>query len=355
MGNSGSNRLSTRTNRATGDTMKGQTNLFVATGSGVFRANRNASSVDVRLLGLDDKSRIRWLLVDVDDPRRLYAATEGAGVWRSDDAGESWSEKNDGLLYKQAYSLAQHPTTKELYVGTEPAAIFKSINSGDSWSELDSLRGMHDRKEWTFPGPPYIPHVRGMSLCRSDSDIIFGAVEEGWLIRSLDGGATWDNIREGPDFDSHTVTVIPNNPRIVVSTSGDGIYRSDDGGNSFDDVSDGISNRYLTHIAVHPSRPDVLFTAGAEVSPPKWGRPGGPGAEFYRSDDTGKSWRRLDGDLPARLEAAPRSVAGDPTDPDTLFVGLNDGDIWMSADGGEGFMKIFEGLPPVLGICASRH
>lgn len=330
--------------------MDGKRTIYIATGEGVICAVHDGAAAHVEHRGLEGKGLVRWLAVDRDDPARLYAATDGDGVWRSDDGGRNWSEKNDGLLYKHTFCLAQHPETRDLYVGTEPAAIFRSSDGGDRWTQLDGLRRMPNREDWTFPGPPFIPHVKCLSLCDADPDTIFGAVEEGWLIRSTDGGATWENIREGTEFDSHTVTIMPNDPRIVVSTSGKGVYRSDDGGKTFADASDGINYRYLTHVAVHPSRPDVLFTAGAEVSPPHWARPGGAGCEIYRSEDAGKSWQRLEGGLADRLEAAPRAVALDPADPDTVLVGLHDGDVWMTSDGGESFGKILEGLPPVLGI-----
>ena len=335
--------------------MGGGTSLYVATGRGVFLTQSNGAAGEAHALGLEDKGGVRWILADCDDPARVWAATERGGVWRSEDGGRSWAEKNEGLVYKHAYSLAQHPLTGALYVGTEPACIFRSDDRGDHWTELETLRKLPTRKDWTFPGPPYVPHVRGLGLCRSDPDVIFGAVEEGWLIRSTDGGASWDNLKDGTDFDSHTVTVLPDNPMAVVTTSGDGLFRSEDGGESFADVNAGIANRYLTHVAVHPDRPAVLYTAGAEVPPPHWSRAGGPGAAFYRSEDAGRSWHRLTGGLPDRLEAAPRAVAGDRDDPEAIYVGLHDGDIWASADGGEGFVRIASGLPPVLGIAAAAR
>lgn len=327
--------------------MSDKTDLYIATANGVLGVRGN----EARKLGLEGKGRVRWLLVDRAEPDRLYAATDGDGVWRSDDGGRSWSEKNTGLVNKQAFCLAQHPASGDLYVGTEPAAVFRSSDGGETWAELDSLRRMPERVDWTFPVPPYIPHVKCLGLCAADPDLIFGAVEEGWLIRSADGGASWDNIQDGIEFDSHTVTVLPDDPDVVVSTSGKGAYRSTDGGRTFARSDDGIAYRYLTHVAVHPDRPRTLFTAGTEVPPPRWSRAGGPGAEFYRSDDAGATWRRLNGGLPERIAAAPRAVAVHPDDADTVFIGLDDGEIWMSADGGAGFQRLVEGLPPVLGIC----
>ena len=323
--------------------------LMLATGNGVFLAEHNGGEYEPRPLGLEGRGIVRWIVADPSDPGRAWAATERAGVWRTDDGGGSWAEKNEGLVYKHCLSLALHPATGDLYVGTEPACIFRSTDGGESWVELETLRRLGTRKDWTFPGPPYVAHVRGIGLSASDPDVVFGAVEEGWLVRSSDGGESWVNIKEGTEFDSHTVTVLPDGG-TVVSASGHGLYRSTDGGETFAQSDAGIVHPYLINVAVHPDRPDVLFTAGAEVPPPGWRRPEGAGAGFYRSEDGGESWTRLTGGLPERIGPAPRSIAVDPASPETVFVGLNDGALWASRDGGEGFSRIASGLPPIVGI-----
>ena len=324
--------------------------LMLATGDGVFLAEGDGDAYEARKLGEDEKGVVRCILADPDDPARVWAATERAGVWRSDDGGRSWAEKNRGLVYKHTLSLARHPETGDLYAGTEPACIFRSTDGGESWQELESLRRLQTRRDWTFPGPPFVAHVRGIGLSASDPEIIFGAVEEGWLVRSTDGGESWVNIVEGTEFDSHTVTVLPDGGKTVVSASGHGLYRSADGGETFARSDAGIAHPYLIGVAVHPDRPHALFTAGAEVPPPGWRRPEGAGAGFYRSADGGEGWARLTGGLPERIGPAPRSIAVDPAAPDRVFVGLNDGGIWASEDGGEAFSPVLAGLPPVLGI-----
>ena len=324
--------------------------LFLATNNGVFRAEWDGDAAEAQPVGLEGKGVVRWILADPEDPDRVWAATERAGVWRTDDGGRSWAEKNEGLVYKHALSLARHAETGALFVGTEPACIFKSTDLGETWVELESLRKLRTREDWTFPNPPYVAHVRGIGLSTTDPDLIFGAVEEGWLVRSNDGGETWVNIIEGTEFDSHTVTVLPDGGGTIISASGKGLYRSADGGESFARCDGGIEHPYLVNVAVHPDRPDILYTAGAGSPPPGWGQPGGPGAGFYRSEDAGLNWRRMTGGLPERIGPAPRSIAVDPAEAKTVFIGLNDGEIWASRDGGDGFQRILSGLPPVLGI-----
>jgi photosystem II stability/assembly factor-like uncharacterized protein len=169
-------------------------------------------------------------------------------------------------------------------------------------------------------------------------------------VRSADGGATWANLRAGTEFDSHTVYAMPDNEKILVSTSGKGVYRSEDGGEHFTPANEGLSSRYLAQIAVHPDVPQILFTAGAEVPPPKWRRPEGCRSEIYRSENQGRSWQALKGGLPNDMRAAPRIVAGDRFAPGWVMVGMQDGELWLSRDFGESFQRIASGLPALFGL-----
>jgi len=180
--------------------------------------------------------------------------------------------------------------------------------------------------------------------------LIFGAVEEGWVIRSQDGGTSWQNIKDGVEFDAHSVAVMPDNPEVVIATSGQGVYKSTNGGDTFVNSSQGLDRCYMAQLVCHSARPKVLFTAAASVPPPFWRRPEGAESAFYRSENQGQSWERLSGGLPNHFKAAPRATAGDPKEPNAFFVGMNDGTIWSSADGGESFCQIVGGLPSVLSI-----
>ena len=322
--------------------------LYIGTNEGVYCAEPNGGDdYSVRSLGLQGQGMIRCpVLVDKDDPRLLYTGTTKGGMFRSEDGGERWTEINQGITYKEVWSTAQNPTTGEIVVGTGPASVFKSTNRGESWSDCEHLRSLPETKEWTFPNPPHVAHVKGLDISGSR---IMGAVEEGWLVRSADNGQTWQDILSGTNFDSHYVLTMPDNPDIVISTSGGGIYRSEDGGVTFGDWMQGLNARYMAQITVHPSRPNVLFTAAAEVPPPGWRRPEGANAGFFRSENQGKSWDRLSGGLPY-FKAAPRAVAGDPDDPNAFFVGMTDGTVWMTEDGGESFTQIISGLGQVLSL-----
>jgi photosystem II stability/assembly factor-like uncharacterized protein len=325
--------------------------LYIGAADGLYRGEWKGNGYGARLLGLQGKGALRSpVVLDRDDGRRIYAGTAKAGVCRSDDGGQSWHEINNGIIYKEAWSILQHPKSGALFVGTGPSSVFKSVDGGDTWIDCEYLRTLPETKDWTFPNPPHISHVKGLSLHADNPDVVFAAIEEGWLVRSKDGGKTWQNIREGTEFDSHSVAIMPNNPAVVISTSGKGIFKSTDGGDHFAPANQGLDCRYLAQLVVHPKRPQVLFTAAAAVPPPFWRRPEGAASAFYRSENQGASWQKLSGGLPEHLKAAPRATAGDPEDPNMVFVGMSDGAIWMSEDGGESFRQILADLPQVMSI-----
>lgn len=217
--------------------------LYLGTGNGLFQATPNGGGYQARPLGLQGKGPVKYPVVDVEDPRRLYAGTSTDGMWRSEDGGQM----------------------------------------------------------------------------------------------------------------SHTVTTMPDNPQVVIATSGGGFFRSENGGASFEPSDEGLSHRYMAHVAVNPKRPNVLYTAAAEVPPPFWRRPTGANAAFFRSENQGKNWRKLSGGLPKLMLPAPRAVAGDAEDPDAMFVGMMDGSVWMSEDGGESFRQIVTGLPMVGNITVAHR
>lgn len=325
--------------------------VYIGTDNGLFALDINGSVGEPRVLGFQGRGSIRHPVArDNDDPQVLYVGTNKVGMQRSRDGGATWQEINDGIIYKEIWSLVQHPATGDLYAGTGPTSVFKSTDRGDTWQDCETLKQLEDSKEWTFPNRPHVSHVKWLTASPDEPDVVLGAIEEGWIVRSQDGGTTWQTCREGMEFDAHSVSVMPDDPKTVLATSGKGVFRSTDRGDTFVEANDGLAHRYLAQIVVHPSRPNLLFTAGAEVPPPFWRRPEGANSGVYRSEDQGKSWTHIVNGLPDYIKAAPRTTAGDPSDPDTLLVGFTDGSLWLSRDGGESFTQAAGGLPPIGGL-----
>lgn len=322
--------------------------IYVGTFDGLYLAEPRGDRYEARSLGLEGKGALRYpVVIDKDDSRRVYAGTNRGGMFRSEDGGSTWREINDGIVYKEIWSLVQHPKSGELIAGTGPVSIFKSADRGDTWTEMEQVKTLPSTKEWTFPQPPHIAHVKGLDVCADDPSRIYGSIEEGWAVRSRDGGATWEQLQNGVHFDLHYIYVMPDEPSTLVATSGRGVFRSFDEGDSWAESSEGLACKYLAQLVLHPARPRVFFTAAAAVPPPFWRRPEGADAGFFRSEDRGATWRKLAGGVPEHFKPAPRATAGDPHDPDTFLVGMTDGCAWMTENGGESFRQILEGLPPI--------
>src|SRR5262245_17263655 len=116
--------------------------LYVSTDAGLFQARSNGSAYEAQSLAFDRYAPMRWpVVVDRDNPRRLYAGTSKSGMFRSDDAGQAWREINQGIIYKEIWSLTQHPRTGELYVGTGTGLGVQKPGPG---GKLDRLRTVPD-------------------------------------------------------------------------------------------------------------------------------------------------------------------------------------------------------------------
>lgn len=318
--------------------------LYVGTDHALYRARPGEDgrwrAEGLALAGLGG---VRGLLIDPDQPRRWWACTAESGVLVTHDDGITWRESNRGIDRPSGRCLARHPVSGELWYGAEPASLFRSGDAGESWSACADAAEAADGPRWDVGPPAGEPRVAHVSL--GAGGLMLAAVEDGWLLRSEDGGATWSRVRDGLDRDCHGTAVLPGKPRAVLASTGTGVYRSEDGGRTFALSSDGLRHRYATAVVVHRDRPGVAFVAASECGPTaSAGRPEGAEGACYRSDDGGRTWRRLTGGLPALMRPAPTCVAGDPGDPESFYVGTNDGSVWLSEDGGDSFDIAVEGI-----------
>jgi photosystem II stability/assembly factor-like uncharacterized protein len=292
----------------------------------------------------------------VDDPRRLYAGSTRAGFFVSEDQGESWREMNRGMRYKDVWSIAQHPQTKTLWAGTCPTDVFRSDDHGETWRECESLQMLRTTQGWTGPVPPHVSRMKSLAIDPHDPAAVYGAIEEGWAVRSLDGGASWEQLAEGMDHDGHWITVMPDDSNVVIATGGKGVFRSTDRGATFTKAK-GFDEYHYTpaYVVVRPSRPHELLTAATAIGPGGWNKPEAPGLAFARSEDQGETWRILEHAVDADFHPVPRGLVGDPDDPEVCFAGMTDGSVWMSRHGGERFERILGGLPPISSLAIARR
>jgi hypothetical protein len=150
-----------------------------------------------------------------------------------------------------------------LYAGTEPSRFFQSDDGGETWLEHRTLTALPSSREWSFPPRPHTHHVRWIESDPVVPRRVFVAVEAGALVRTLDGGTTWeDRVPDGP-FDTHTMATHPAAPDHLYSAAGDGYFESHDAGATWRRDVRGLSHRYLVGIAVDPGDPSTVLISSS--------------------------------------------------------------------------------------------
>jgi photosystem II stability/assembly factor-like uncharacterized protein len=171
----------------------------------------------------------------------VVLAGSRAGVQRSDDQGQAWEPRNEGLSQPYVRWLAYHPEISDFELaGTEPAGLYISRDGGATWRGAPEVPRLRDQHGWFLPYSPEAGCVRGFAF---HGQRIYAAVEVGGLLRSDDAGQTWQLVpgSDGnPDLDGppepfiypdvHSIHVHPSSPDDLLAPTGGGFYTSADGG-----------------------------------------------------------------------------------------------------------------------------
>ena len=331
--------------------------LLVGTAEGIFSCERRHGSwsPQERLL---PGEHISSLLYE-SRSRTLFAGTYGEALYASKDLGRNWERRDQGIGNREIYTLAVREVggRPRLYAGTQPAHLFYSDDLGQSWSELSGLRRVPGVEKWTFPGPPHQAHVKSLAFDPRCSDIIYAAVEVGGFLKSSDGGRSWKTA-SGLNPDAHRVLVPFSDPGTVYlvmpTTNGAptdiaGVCASRDGGESWVSLTPrDFRIGYVDPLLVHPRNGSVIFTAGAKTGPGTWRKTRTADARIARSRDGGRSWEILNKGLPGHIRGNIEALAMDVWNGGfALFAGTTDGEVFYSADEGESWQKIIQGIGPV--------
>ena len=150
----------------------------------------------------------------------LFGGTYSGEIYASADRGQTWERRDNGIDDKEIYSLATQVVDGKprLYAGTQPAHLFYSDDLGKSWTELPGLRQVPGVEKWTFPGPPHLAHAKSITFHPKDPNIIHVAVEVGGFLKSTDGGKTWSTI-DNINPDAHRVLIPTNDPSKLYGTA----------------------------------------------------------------------------------------------------------------------------------------
>jgi len=343
------------------------------------------------------------------DPDRIYASQTsgwfGQIIQRSDDGGKTWhqpgtpageeakspegfpmgesnkfvyntsAESGKPLTTHQWYDGTQHPwefkrvwhlepslsDPETVYAGVEDAALFRSTDGGKNWHELASLRG-HGT------GPQWSPGAGGMGLHTilidpKNPNRIFIAISSAGTFRTDDGGKTWKAINRGlrsqyiPDPDAevghcvHRIALHASRPNVLFMQKHWDVMRSDDGGDSWHEVSGNLPSDFGFPIEVHAHEPETVYvvpiTSDSLHYPPE-GK-----LRVYRSRSGGNDWEPLTGGLPQEncyVNVLRDATCVDSLDPCGVYFGTTGGQVYASPDGGDRWTPIVRDLPAVVSV-----
>lgn len=311
--------------------------LFAAAASGLVRVR--AKRGVFRTVSVLEEERAQCVAVDPGDASAVYVGTRGQGVLGSSDGGATWRDL--GLRETDVFSLAVSPADGAVYAGTEPSKLFRSADRGKTWRELKGLQEIPSRPEWSFPPRPETSHVRWIAPNPHDADLLLVGIELGGLMRSGDGGETWDDHRPGAQKDVHCLTWHPTVEGRAYEAGGGGAAWSLNGGKTWEAADEGRDRHYTWGLAVDPEDPDTWYVS-ASSGPRQAHSEGSAEAVIYRWRGRGPWVPLAGGDLSQPLGSFPYALlaAGGH-----LFAGLGDGVLFVSDDQGDTWW-----CPPVEGV-----
>ncbi len=326
--------------------------IFALTGDAVARFRLDDADPEYALEGSD----ARCVAIDPRDPQRVYVGTMDNGLWFSTDGGASWREAGLSLNEPRVLSVAVSRShvrsgVSVVYAGTEPSNLYRSEDGGSTWQLLPTLRKLPSASSWSFPPRPSTHHVRTIALHPTDPDSLAVGIELGGVMRSRDGGKTWIDHNPQAYSDAHQLLTHPLAPERLYEAAGQGIARSDDRGDTWERLDEGLDRHYAWAQAIDPADPDLWYVA-VSGSPSAAHGAGDGQARLLRS--RGNGWEAVDrwGDS-AELRRMPYALVTLPDQPGRLLVGLRGGTLLVSDDAGETWSQLAVGLPDVIELAAA--
>lgn len=343
--------------------------VLIGTLRGVYSMTRGGPSDAwvTQALGLSDRHISALLYEPIS--KLLFAGIHGraesGGLFVSADFGRTWEPRMSGLDRTHVYTLAveQRGEKTLLYAGVEPAALYRSTDLGRSWQDLSSLRDVPGTEKWIFPPPPHIAHVKGVTFDPVRPGVLYALVEQGAVLKSVDDGASWNEIHSYSSVndsfyrDVHRLVIAPRNPKHMHLATGDGLYYSADGGDTWEHQQKRTDRvGYPDALFLDPRDDNTVFMGGAADAPETWRREGGAFPGFIVSRDCGKTWSEQMHGIPQPVHGNIEAMAMHSW-PNGLefFAGTAVGDVFATEDGGANWARVATGLPPISKARHYRH
>jgi hypothetical protein len=319
------------------------------------------------------------------DPNRIYASQTsgwfGQTIQRSDDAGKTWQPVGNNFTYegvpgthqwydgtprpwefKRVWHLEPSLTDPDtVYAGVEDAALFKTTDGGQTWHELKGLREHGS-------GPQWQPGAGGMCLHTilldpTNTNRMHIAISAAGTFRTEDGGTTWQPVNKGlksqgiPQEEAevghcvHHIARHLSRPNVLFMQKHWDVMRSDDGADSWYEVSGNLPTDFGFVIDVHAHEPETIYVVPIKSDSEHY-TPDGQ-LRVYRSRTGGNEWEALCNGLPQAncyVNVLRDAMAVDALDDCGIYFGTTAGDVYASSNGGDTWRPIVQSLPSVLSV-----
>ena len=344
--------------------------LLLGTNKGTFFMEGNADRSGWDLRGpFCDTLPINHVIADGQGTIYCGGGNRWTGpyVWRTDDGGRSWTKSSTGLSYgeepvKAVWSLAR--CGSRLYAGVEPAGLFRSDDDGQTWEHVSALRDHPSRPEWQPGGGGLILH--SIVPHPDDPRKLWVAISAAGVFYTEDEGLSWEPRNRGtradynpeddryPEYGQcvHALAMAPGRPDQLYQQNHCGMYRSDDGGRSWRSIEAGLPTSFGFPAAVHPRDRETLYLV--PLNGDSIGRyvPDGKAA-VWRTRDGGRTWRDFRKGLPQEntfFTVLRQAMATDDFSPAGIYFGTNTGSLFASLDEGESWNGIAHHLPLIQSV-----
>ena len=302
----------------------------------------------------------------------IYAAAasewHGSAVWRSSDRGETWEHSSEGLAHDDDRKISKVASLAaghgRVLVGAEAAGIWESRDGGKEWTKVTTLEGQPGREEWDDPAnqPPGHLGISALMTDPDDGDRFWAIVQGVGFFETADSGASWTPRNRGLRADwprpheeigfcVHRLVRSPADPDRLYQQNHVGMHRSDDGGASWTEITEGLPSEFGFGAATHPHDRDTFYVIPLD---PLHARtmPNGEAA-VWRTRDAGSSWQKLTNGLPSRnayLGVLRAAMTIDGHDSPGLYFGTSTGQLFASTDEGDSWSELAGYLPPIWSV-----